>query len=406
MDDVDEFESEVEALAITFPELSRPSREERRIIIPCVALAGDAIVTTVNLAIVAHADYPASALCVDLLDAKGAGADELASALAAVRAAAAARAGECSCFDVALAAQNEVDKIANAVVCCICLDAVRVDSSAADATVNLSACGHCLHSQCLARYARCAADSHTESDEYQATLRASRQAAAAAETPLRVARAAHKALQLELAREQARVVSAAAEAIDMQRQSESASGVDADVFLRAATLARHAETAAAAKVKTLRKDVSAAAARLGRASATFDAFLADQQTRLHVGGAASSELSAPRGTPGASASSLPTSVAVATASVMSGLVVVCPLCRCQLTPEDARAALTARDSTPGLHPGDLPAAAGSPSGAGILADAPLPTGLSPETAAYVKEFRARNADAYRRQKDGRCFAET
>ena len=189
----------------------------------------------------------------------------------------------------------------------------------------------------------------------------------------------------------------------MQRQGEGASAVDADAFLRAATLARQAEAAAAAKVKSLRKDVSAAAARLGRASATFDAFLADQQTRLGVGGAASSEPSAL----GMPASPLPTAaVAMATASAMGGLVVVCPLCRCQLTPEDARAALIARDSTPGSHSGVPPAATGSPSGVGILAEAPLPAGLSPETAAYVMQFRARNADAYRRQRDGRCFAET
>ena len=396
----DSFDEEVEALGATFPELTRPA--PRKVVYTCSARAGTSCVVQADLVVTSSLDYPVSSLGVDLVAAKGATGAEIEAALNVLRKMSAELRGELSCFAIFLAAQNEMERLADAILCCICLEPIRGGSDRVVVEpVALSACGHCLHSHCLAQYASRLIDMHVESESYQASLRASRQAASAAEEPLRRARVELQVLLHQLEAAQARSELAADESANLQIKldDESPSSCDARSLSFSLELSRKAEASAAAAVKSLRKDVIASEARIRRATSEFDAYLVENRVGYILGDTSASARSTSSGR------STVTGAATSASVIEANVVIICPLCRCPLTPDDSRAAIAASKAVEKLERVSFcePSAAVAASADLLMADAPVPLGLEPETVILLRQFRARHMEAYRRQREGRCF---
>jgi hypothetical protein len=373
---MDPFDEELEGLVLTFPEITCSNR---RLTFPCAVMAGEAAFVELTALLVVPDDYPTSAVRVELRTVRGPCESEVARSVTSLAAVATEHAGESSCFQILLAVQNEAQRLADSIRCCICLDAVRCHSAPVFRSIG---CGHCFHDRCIFDYADHVNAAFKASDEYLGLMRAAQQSLAPFEGSMRRDQAAHAALEAQLKSASAQLSDAEQRHADiLERLRFEVAGTPAAGLLEAdAATTMEAMQSAASSIKTLRRELSAAGARAGRSLAAYED----------------------------AAKTVATS-----ASAKTKAAVLCPLCRnpfiqAQLDELYSRYAPVVAEAMGSCESLDhtalvAPSSATARAMPSSSSDPSIPRGLDNDTAAFVLRERARFAVAYQRQLDAGSF---
>jgi hypothetical protein len=361
---MDVFEEELVALRATFPEISCPA--QRLVRFPCEIFAGDAVMVSAVAMITAPLDYPIKPLLVELVDVRGAEDSYVDRTEKELTRMADELAGDAACFQLVLAVQNELELLADIIRCCICLDSVRGLGSP---IFRSSSCGHCFHRGCITEYARHITQAFSESDEFAASQRAARQALSVVDTPMRRDQAAHAALDIELqvSCAQLKDFELQLSALRTRLKFEVCGTTAADVLQVEHDAAAGAVEQLTAKIRMLRRDLSAAGARASRSLAAFRAGI---------------------------------EISVATGAGSMKAVLPCPLCRCPI--EAAQESELIR-TMPVSQP-FIPTTTCCTSAAGIASV--VPVGLDHDTVSFLIRERSRYSAAFDRQRVNGCFVDS